>query len=57
MDRGTGFDPDIFSKVIGAIGYPFRFDNGRQVLKMTGMDLSAHRSRNNYENVTPKLSL
>ena len=51
-----GFGPDISSKVIGAIGYPYRFDNGRQVLKMAGMDLSAHRSGNNSDKVTPKLS-
>jgi transposase len=51
-----GFGPDISSKVIGAIGYPFRFNNGRQVLKMAGMDLSASRSGKNSDNVTPKLS-
>jgi transposase len=51
-----GFGPDISSKVVGAIGYPFRFDNGRQVLKMAGMDLSANRSGNKSDNVTPKLS-
>ena len=51
-----GFGPDISSKVIGAIGYPLRFNNGRQVLKMAGMDLSASRSGKNSDNVTPKLS-
>jgi transposase len=51
-----GFGPDISSKVVGAIGYPFRFDNGRQVLKMAGMDLSANRSGKSSENATPKLS-
>ncbi|MDB9822900.1 IS110 family transposase [Deltaproteobacteria bacterium] len=51
-----GFGPDISSKVVGAIGYPLRFDNGRQVLKMAGMDLSANRSGKNSDNVTPKLS-
>ena len=51
-----GFGPDISSKVVGAIGYPFRFNNGRQVLKMAGMDLSANRSGKNSDNVTPKLS-
>ena len=51
-----GFGPDISSKVIGAIGYPFRFNNRRQVLKMAGMDLSANRSGKNSDNVTPKLS-
>lgn len=51
-----GFGPDISSKVVGAIGYPFRFDNGRQVLKMAGMDLSANRSGKNSDNVSSKLS-
>jgi len=51
-----GFGPDISSKVLGAIGYPFRFDNGSQVLKMSGMDLSAQRSGKNSDNATPKLS-
>ena len=51
-----GFGPDISSKVIAAIGYPFRFNNGRQVLKMAGMDLSANRSGKNSDNATPKLS-
>ena len=51
-----GFGPDISSKVVGAIGNPFRFENGRQVLKMAGMDLSANRSGNKSENATPKLS-
>jgi hypothetical protein len=51
-----GFGPDISSKVVGAIGNPFRFNNGRQVLKMAGMDLSANRSGKNSDNATPKLS-
>ena len=51
-----GFGPDISSKVVGAIGNPFRFENRRQVLKMAGMDLSANRSGNKSENATPKLS-
>ena len=51
-----GFGPDISSKVVGAIGYPYRFDNGRQVLKMAGMDLSANRSGKSSDIVTPRLS-
>ena len=39
-----GFGPDVSSKVLGAIGDPFRFQNGKQVLKMAGLDLSAQRS-------------
>ena len=51
-----GFGPDISSKVIGAIGNPLRFNNGKQVLKMAGMDLSAIRSGTNSDKATPKLS-
>ena len=29
-----GFGPDVSSKVLGAVGDPFRFQNGKQVLKM-----------------------
>jgi transposase len=39
-----GFGPDVSSKVLGAIGNPFRFNTAKQVLKMAGMDLSAKRS-------------
>jgi transposase len=39
-----GFGPDISSKVLGAIGNPFRFDNGKQVIKLVGYDLSASRT-------------
>jgi transposase len=39
-----GFGPDVSSKVLGAIGDPFRFRNGSQVLKLAGYDLSADRS-------------
>jgi len=51
-----GFGPDVSSKVVGAVGFPYRFDNGRQVLKMAGMDLSASRSGKKSDNVTPQLS-
>ena len=39
-----GFGPDVSSKVLGAIGDPFRFTRGKQVLKMAGLDLVADRS-------------
>jgi transposase len=51
-----GFGPDISSKVLGAIGDPFRFQNGRQVLKMAGLDLSAKRSGKTSESVIPVIS-
>jgi len=39
-----GFGPAIATMVLGAIGDPHRFENGRQVLKLAGLDLSANRS-------------
>ncbi|MBW1863744.1 MAG: IS110 family transposase [Deltaproteobacteria bacterium] len=51
-----GFGPDISAKVLAAIGNPFRFDNMRQVLKLSGWDLSASRSGKKSETVTPVIS-
>jgi len=39
-----GFGPDVSSKLLGAIGNPFRFNRDKQVLKMAGWDLNAERS-------------
>jgi transposase len=50
------FGPDVSSKVLGAIGDPFRFQNGRQVLKMAGFDLSAERSGKSSERAVPVIS-
>jgi len=51
-----GFGPDVSSKVLGAIGNPFRFDNGKQVLKLSGYDLSANRSGKTSESAVPVIS-
>ena len=51
-----GFGRDVSSKVLGAIGDPFRFQNGRQVLKLAGLDLSAKRSGKSSESVIPVIS-
>ena len=51
-----GFGPDVSSKVLGAIGDPFRFQNGRQVLKMAGLDLSAERSGKTSGSAVPVIS-
>jgi transposase len=51
-----GFGPDVSSKVLGAIGNPFRFNRGPEVLKMAGMDLSAKRSGKKSDGVTPVIS-
>jgi transposase len=51
-----GFGPDVSVKVLGAIGDPFRFQNGRQVLKMAGLDLSAQRSGKTSLSAVPVIS-
>jgi len=51
-----GFGPDVSSKVLGAIGNPFRFENGKQVLKLAGYDLSANRSGKSSDRAVPVIS-
>ena len=51
-----GFGPDVSAKVLGAIGDPYRFQNGKQVLKMGGLDLSADRSGKDSDKATPEIS-
>jgi len=51
-----GFGPDVSSKVLAAIGNPFRFKTGGQVLKMAGLDLSAERSGKRSDAATPVIS-
>ena len=51
-----GFGPDVASKVLGAIGDPFRFQRCSQVLNLAGLDLSADRSGRRSEGVTPVIS-
>jgi len=51
-----GFGPDISSKVVAAIGNPFRFNAGKQVIKMAGLDLSASRSGSTSESAVPVIS-
>ena len=51
-----GFGRDVSAKVLGAIGNPFRFQNGRQVLKLSGFDLCAKRSGKTSESVIPVIS-
>jgi transposase len=51
-----GFGPDVSSKVLGAIGNPFRFETHKQVLKLAGLDLSADRSGKRSDTVTPVIS-
>jgi transposase len=51
-----GFGPDVSAKVLGAIGDPYRFQNGKQVLKMGGLDLSADRSGKDSDKAIPEIS-
>jgi len=51
-----GFGPDVSAKVLGAIGDPDRFENGKKVLKMGGLDLSADRSGKDSDKATPEIS-
>jgi transposase len=51
-----GFGPDVSSKVLAALGNPFRFDTEKQVLKMAGWDLSARRSGKKSDTVIPVIS-
>ncbi len=51
-----GFGPDVSSKVLGAVGDPFRFQSGKQVLKMAGLDLSAERSGKTSPSAVPVIS-
>ena len=51
-----GFGPDVSSKVLGAVGDPFRFQNGKQVLKLGGLDLNAERSGKSSDLARPVIS-
>jgi transposase len=51
-----GFGPDVSAKVLGAIGDPHRFQNGKQVLKLGGLDLSANRSGKDSHKAIPEIS-
>jgi transposase len=51
-----GFGPVVSATVIAAIGDPFRFESGKQVLKTAGWDLSANRSGKRSDTVTPVIS-
>ena len=51
-----GFGPDVSAKVLGALGDPDRFQNGKQVLKLAGLDLSADRSGKDSDKAIPQIS-
>jgi len=51
-----GFGRDVSAKVLGAIGDPFRFQSGKQVVKLAGYDLSAERSGKSSASAIPVIS-
>jgi transposase len=51
-----GFGPEVSSTVLSAIGNPYRFSCGKQVLKMAGYDLCADRSGKTTSNAVPVIS-
>jgi transposase len=51
-----GFGPGVASIVLGAIGNPLRFENAKQVIKMSGLDLSAERSGEGSDRAVPVIS-
>lgn len=51
-----GFGPDVSSTVLAAIGNPYRFEKGSQVIRIAGYDLSAKRSGKTSDNAVPVIS-
>ncbi|HYA88974.1 MAG TPA: IS110 family transposase [Nitrospirota bacterium] len=51
-----GFGPEVSSTVLSAIGNPYRFSCGKQVLKMAGFDLCADRSGKTASHAVPVIS-
>ena len=51
-----GFGPYISSLVLAKIGNPFRFENRKQVIKLSGYDLSANRSGKSSDQAVPVIS-
>lgn len=51
-----GFGPGVSSIVLGAIGNPFRFENAKQVIRMSGLDLGANRSGKSSDRAVPVIS-
>ena len=51
-----GFGADVSAKVLAAIGDPFRFERGEQVLKLAGWDLNAERSGQRSDLARPVIS-
>jgi transposase len=51
-----GFGPYISARVLASIGDPFRFENQKQLIKMSGYDLCANRSGRTSGKAIPVIS-
>jgi transposase len=51
-----GFGPYVSAVVLGAIGFARRFDNGKQLLRLAGLDLCASRSGKTSQTALPVIS-
>jgi len=51
-----GFGPYVSAKVLAAIGNPYRFEAGSQVLRIAGYDLGAKRSGKTSQSAVPVIS-
>ena len=51
-----GFGPIVTAMTMAAIGDPHRFTSRKQVLRLAGLDLSAHRSGKKSESAVPVIS-
>ena len=51
-----GFGPYISARVLASIGDPFRFENRKQLIKMSGYDLCANRSGKTSDKAIPVIS-
>jgi transposase len=51
-----GFGPYVSARVLASIGDPFRFENQKQLIKLAGYDLCAHRSGKTSDKAVPVIS-
>jgi len=51
-----GFGPYISSLVLSKIGNPFRFENRKQIIRLSGYDLCANRSGKSSDQAVPVIS-
>ena len=51
-----GFGPYISALVLASIGNPYRFQNTRELIRLAGFDLNAHRSGTKSNTAVPVIS-